>query len=131
MLGIHNGNRFVGVIKKGVSGIQEAYRRQKKAAEDRADRRMKAAKTKFEDESIKADLKLEKLKLQREMYEAIAAVKREEVAVAKAKREAGVVGLSERAGGFMRIAGQAGKRLYRGLVAPPKRKRRKVKAHKR
>ena len=115
MLGISNGNRFIGAIKRGVSGVQEAYRRQKKVAEDRADRRMKVAKFKYEEISIEADLELEVLKLQREMYEAKAAVKREKVAIAKAKREAGVVGLGERVGGF-------GKRFYRGLVASPKRR---------
>ncbi len=131
MFGISNGNRFIGAIKKGISGIREAYRRQKKAAEDRADRRMKVAKTKFEDKSIKADLELEKLKLQREMYEAIAAVRREKVAIAKAKKEAGVVGLGERVGGLVSTAGRAGKRFYKGLVTSPKRKKQKVKAHKR
>ncbi len=131
MLRISNGNRFIGAIKKGVSGIQEAYRQQRKVAEDRADRRRKAAKTKFEDASIEADLELEKLKLQREMYEAMAAVKREKVAIAKAKKEAGIVGLGERVGGFISTAGRAGGRFYRGLVTSPKRKKQKVKAHKR
>lgn len=115
MFGIKNGNRFVSVIKKGASGVREAYRKQKQALEERARQREKVAKTKMENISIEADLKLEKLKLEREMYEALAAVKREKVAVAKAKKEAGVVGIGER-------AMLAGKRFYKGLVAKPKRR---------
>jgi len=136
MFGISNGNRFISSIKKGISGIREAYRRQRAVAEDKAYRRMKAAKTKFEDDSIKADLELEKLKLQREMYEAIAAVRREKVAMAKAKKEAGVVGLGERVEGLVSSAGRAGKRFYKGLVTSPKhratkQRKRKVKSYKR
>lgn len=116
MFGMSNGNRFITAIKKGVSGVQDAYSRQLKAIEERAEQRLATAKTKLEKERIKAKLELEKLKLQREMYEAKAAVKREKVAVAKAKKEAGVVGLGER-------VMLAGGRFYRGLVASPKQKR--------
>ena len=123
MLGVSNGNRFVGVIKKGISGIQDAYAKQKKVLEERARQRVKNAKTKLEDEHIKADLELEKLKLPREMYEAKAAVKREKVAVAKVKKEARAGGVRERAEDLARSAGRVGGRFFRGLVTEPKRKR--------
>ena len=122
MFGVSNGNRFVGVIKRGISGIQDAYNRQRSAIEERANQRLATAKTKLEKERIKSDLELEKLKLQREMYSAKAAVKIEKVAVAKAKREAGVVGIGERVGGFMHTAESAGKKFYKGLVPTPRRR---------
>ena len=116
--------KFAQAIKKGITGIQSAYSRQKKAAEDRAKRRLAAAKTKYKKERIKAELEREKLQLQREMYEAKSAVRREREAVARAKTAAGVVGFRERAGGFVSTARKGYRRLQRELYgSPPKRRK--------
>ncbi len=95
-------NRFMGAVKKGITGVQDAYSKQKRISEDRAKRKMWAARTRYEAERVKAEWELEKLQLQREMYEAKAAVRQEREAVAKARRDAGVTSLSERVEGFAR-----------------------------
>lgn len=116
-------NRFMGAIKKGIVGVQNAYNQEKKNAEERAKRKMEAAKTKYEKERIKAELEREKLKLQREMYEAKAAVQREKLAVARAKREAGIVSFGERAGKFMSKSLKSFQQLQQSLDKPPKKRR--------
>ncbi len=107
-----------------ISGIRRLYAQQKKAAEERAKRRMAQAKSGYERERIKAELESEKLKLQRQMYEAKASVLRGKEAVAKAKREAGVVGAGERLGGAIKT----GRRL---LFGKPRQSRRKKTTKKR
>lgn len=79
-------NRFLGLVKKGVTAIEAAYRRQKAQAEQRARRRMKEARTRLAKERAMAELELERLRLQRELYEAKAAVAREKERLRELKR---------------------------------------------
>ena len=120
-MGVHN--RLLGAVKRGMDGVQSAYRSHLRAAEARAKARVESAKTKLEREKARADLAREKLKLERELYEAKAAVKGERERVAAAKRKAGVVGIGERA---RRFIGE-GEKAYRSLVGTPKKKRTKGK----
>lgn len=119
-MNIH-GNRFVGAIKRGVSGVQSAYAQQKRAAEERAKLRMESAKTGYEKERIKAELERGNLRLQREMYDAKAAVQREKEAVAKAKRAAGVRSVGERASEFIGTTAKSIRSLQK-KGNPPKRR---------
>ncbi len=110
------GNRFLEAIKKGVTGVQDAYTKQCRAAEVRAKRRAKAATTRYGKERAKADLETEKLVLQRQMYEAKAKVVAQKVEVKKARLAAGELNICERAERF-------GKRTMvsvRSLQAPKK-----------
>jgi hypothetical protein len=113
---------FTQAIKKGITGVQSAYARQKAAAEARAKQQMEAARTRLGKERVKANLEREKLVLQREMYEAKAAVNREREAVARAKAKSG-------GGGFGRFISETGKsyrKMQNAMYGPPPKKRRTV-----
>lgn len=72
------------LAKKGISVVKSAHARMLKEAEMRAKKRMTNAKTKIEKERIKAGLLRDKLRLERELYEAKAAVVREKEATGRA-----------------------------------------------
>ncbi len=121
-------NRFLSAIRKGITGVQNAYEQQRKAAEDRAKRRMAQAATRMERERIQIGLEMEKLKLQKEMYEAKAAVQREREKVAQARNASGV-GLSRRVSRFMdttRKGMSDFRKMQDSFYGSPPRKRKRV-----
>ena len=113
---------FTQAIKKGITGVQSAYARQKAAAEARAKRQMEAVRTKLGKERIKANLEREKLVLQRQMYEAKAAVNREREAVARARAKSGGSGF----GRFVSKTGKSYRKMQDAMYGPPLKKRRTV-----
>ena len=117
-------NRFVGAIKKGVAGVQQAYIQQQKKADIRAKQRLATAKTNLEKERVKAELEREQLQLQRELYEAKALVRQEKALVAQARRKAGIISWGERAEGFARSASIAGEKLFKAASSKKTTKRR-------
>jgi len=70
-------NRFLSTIKSGVSGVQRAYREEKAAGEARAAKRLANANSRHEKERVRAEERQRSLILERQMYEAKAAVERE------------------------------------------------------
>jgi len=114
---------FTQAIKKGISGVQSAYARQKAAAEARAKRRMETARTRLEKERIKLQLEREKLALQRELAEAKLAVRREKADLAKAR--AAIRGPSRLAGLSKSLSGgyKSLEKWYNRGSAPPRKRR--------
>ena len=99
-------NRFVGAVKRGVSGVQSAYVREKAAAETRAKTRMENARTAYEKEKVRAKLRQETAELKTEMYVAKAAATHAEQRARDARLEAGEYTFAER---LMRGARSAAK----------------------
>ncbi len=106
-------NPFGKFISKGVAGVRAARTQQLKAADDRARRQLAAAKTRAEQNRIKAGLALERLKLERQAFEAEAAVIKARAETNKARIAAGRLTPLERASGFLRRTGESIQELQR------------------
>ena len=110
-------------IKRGTSAVQSTYSQQKRAAEERAAKKMANARTKLEKEKARLVLEREKVALLRELADAKAALAQEKAELSKAKavargpnRMSGVSkGLSS---GFKSFAN-----WYDRGTAPPKKRR--------
>lgn len=117
-------NRFIGAVKKGITGVQAAYTREVKAAEVRARVKTRNAETRYKKEQVKAELEQKKLVLQRQMYEAKAAVKMEKEAVVRARHAAGVRTVGEQLSSVGKSLSRDAMSAYRGLTKTSKPKRR-------
>jgi len=120
-------NRFVSFIRRGIAGIQQAYQSQKRQAEERASRRVSAARTQLQKERAKAELALELARLEREKYEAMARVRQERASVAEARKRAGVVTVGEQLRRAGRDIGRSGMQAYRALSTTSTKKKRRGK----
>ena len=107
------GNPFARFVSRGVEGVRTARARQLKAADDRAKRRIAKATSLAEKRRIEAGLALERLRLERQAFEAEAAVIAERAKVRKARIAAGRLTPLERASGFLRRTGQSLQELQR------------------
>ena len=115
-------NRFIGSIKKGVSGVRAAYAEEKRKSAVAAKTKMRRAKTQYARDRVKAEEKTKLLVLQREMYEARSAATREKEAVTRARHDAGAYTFGERLSSAGRIVGRQALATYRDLAKPsPKR----------
>lgn len=107
---------IISSIRRGITAVESAYRGEVQKAEQRAKVRMRAAKSQYQKQTVQAGLELERLQLQRQMYEAKARVKAEKAAVVKARQAAGVYTYSEQIGKALGPLGRdlaaAGKKLF-------------------
>ena len=115
--------KFTAAVKRGIASVQAVYTQQKRAIDDRAERQLKATKDRYVRERIKADAERDKLRLQREMYQAKAAVKREQEAVDRAKRQAGITSFGEQASAFLSRTQKSFRQLQRGGGTSSRRRR--------
>ncbi len=119
-------NPFSRFVSKGVAGVRAAREQQLKAADDRARKRIATAKTRAEQNRIKAGLALERLKLERQAFEAEAAVIKARAETNKARIAAGRLNPLERATSFIRRTGASLQQLQAAnerRAAPPRKKK--------
>ena len=105
------GNQFSRFISKGVMGVRSARKQLVQAADDRAKKKIATSHTRAERNTIRANLAIEKLKLERQAFEAeaaaISALATERAKTNKARIAAGRLNPLERATGFLQRTGKS------------------------
>lgn len=111
-------HKITQTIKGGVTQLQDAHKRRVKAADAKARKKMRMAKTALQREKARTDLAREKVSLERELYESKLALQQEKKAATQARQAAGVLTVGERLGKMGKSFGRDASSAFRALTKP-------------